>query len=799
MIQNALNDRGRVISSGVKRVCATGILLLLALLSYYYFWRPSSSAARTLTLEPVGLYHELTDAFLSGHTFFNKLPDEELSKLSDPYDPMANVQWRRDNLSYFRGRYYLYHSAVPVIVLFLPIKVLTGRYLAEDTAIAIFSILEVAAGMAALYSLRQHSFPKSPASLFWLSMIALSAGGAQFAILRDASVNHVAIASASCFLVFAFAAGLQSQFSLRHSNLWLALTGLFQALAVVSRPNYIYGAFGVVLLVLPFAYDSEGRLKKLGNICSAWLPLLLPIVLIAGLTAWYNFARFGSLTDFGARYMLGAWDQRHLPAASLHGLADNAWYYFLAPGVYDRYFPFVAAPTWRSIGVFPHLPFLLFACVLVIPAVRSPMPFTAYVAFVVIANTISLLILPSGNEVAVLTSANSRYLPDFVTALGFLACMGVLAAGEACALNSGFRKTLIASVSLFAVWSVLANLSLDFQRLPSRSYRVVSEVLDWPASLFEVFVGEKYGPISLDVRFPQGRTGQTDPLLVTGDKGDYGLLYVTYLSDNSVLFGLARTAKTGPVSAPFPLDYSRRHEIKIWTGSLYPPIGHPAAFRLSTAQITFARRLVRVDVDGINVFESVAFMDASTPDRVLIGKNPLALAPAQLRFQGDVFNVTRLPITGSIRTQMQPTYGDVDLTVLLPRDKVGTAEPLVVTGEPNAGDFIYISYIANGVVQIGYDHWGHRPLLSKPIAVDFAIAHQFDVSIGSLYPNAYDRHEVRICIDGADIMTSRGDPFDASPFEVSIGRNPIGGSSCGYEFTGKILRMNRVVTKQHWP
>jgi hypothetical protein len=774
-----------------RRTSVLSVALVLVGLGIYYLWRPATSTFDFTSAAPVGLYGDLTQAFLSGRVSLLTPPDPHLLNLTNPYDPDKNLPWRRNDLSLFKGSYFIYHSPVPVITLFIPVKLLTGRYLSEDTAVGIFCLVGAAGGLCCLLALRRDYFPQSsPVSLLLCGSV-LGLGCAQFSVLRDSSANHVAIACASCFLMLAFFSAIRSQRSSASTATWLVLTGLFQALAAVSRPNYIYGSFGVFFILIGLLRSNAGRRAGAQKAAVSAAALLIPMALVASLSGYYNFERFGNPFDFGASYMLGAWDQTHLATGDLSGARENAWYYFLSQGIYHRYFPFVTAPTWRAVGVIPHIPFLLLSPLLLLPAVRKPRAFTSYVAFVFIANTLSLIILPSGNEAAVLTSANSRYMLDFVPVMGLLACMAVLAASATLDRRVRAQWAFSAAVAFFALWSVLSNLSFDFQRVPSTSYRTLAQILDQPAALYERMRGQRYGAISIQTKFPSGLTGQTDPLVLTGRPGGNDLVYVTYTSPTTASFGLASDGVDGPLGAPVVVNYSKVHSIQVWMGSLYPPIGHPAVSRLSTAALIIAKRHVRVAIDGCLALDDVASSHDAIPTLVQVGENVGGIPFGSKAFRGEILSEDRLPLNEIKDALPVPAFGILDLMVRLPSGRIGVSEPLVVTGSPSAGDFVYVVYLAADRIQIGFDHWGHPGKLSKSINLDFTVPHNFEISMGSLYPKSKVEHGVRVTVDGQLVLTSDQDTYDSSPFEVSVGRNPIGGSSCVYAFTGKILELSR--------
>jgi len=78
-------------------------------------------------------YHQLTDAILDGHPYLDKEPSEALKNMDNPYDTNLRKRtlkqagetylWDR---AYYNGKYYVYFGIVPVLIYYLPFKVLTG-------------------------------------------------------------------------------------------------------------------------------------------------------------------------------------------------------------------------------------------------------------------------------------------------------------------------------------------------------------------------------------------------------------------------------------------------------------------------------------------------------------------------------------------------------------------------------------------------------------------------------------------------------------------------------------------------
>ncbi|WP_019217529.1 hypothetical protein [Legionella tunisiensis] len=87
---------------------------------------------------PQSLYQYLTESFLSGHLNLLVSPSPELLQLADPYDPIQNSHFRLHDASLYKGKYYLYFGPLPVVVFYLPFKLLTGYYPSGGLASFVF-------------------------------------------------------------------------------------------------------------------------------------------------------------------------------------------------------------------------------------------------------------------------------------------------------------------------------------------------------------------------------------------------------------------------------------------------------------------------------------------------------------------------------------------------------------------------------------------------------------------------------------------------------------------------------------
>jgi hypothetical protein len=770
------------------------VLTALALVAYA--WLPGSLRKECLTAYATEPYQKLAEGLLAGHLYLSQRPDPKLVELPDPYDPAANAPYREDNLSYYRGHYYLYQGITPALLLFAPIRLLTGRYPTQWAAAVVFVAIGSTAGIWLLWFLRSRCFTACP--LFLLVMAATGfafANGYQTVLGAGVIANHVAIASGYCFSMLALAAFTRATVAPRQ-GLGFALGSFALGLAVASRPNLLVGAGGVSFFFLWGSISRQfgGSVKALiGTLAAGLVPLgAILFALIA-----FNILRFGRPFEFGQHLMLGAWNQSHLATFSLASVRENLRHYLWRPNRLDLHFPFLNAPDELATGIAENAPWVWLAPAAIWGcwnSVRFPAARIVGLAALSLAigSLLTLIFLPSGDASGALGSANARYIFDFQPACMLFISLGVIICGDCLRGVSWLIRALELGATVTAFLSVLAALSLEFQNLPAGSYAPLATVLGQPAFLYEQWRGKSYGPVAFDVSFPRNRTGHTEPLVETGPPGRSDLLYVDYLNSHQVRFGLISGGTRGPTSDPLSINYRITHHLEIWMGSLMPSLEDPALNHLNRAAARTIRRRIRLVLDGRIVLDDQALFHPASADEVWFGSCRETRGFCDARFQGILSNPQRLPITIADSEVPSLAYRHLQLTLRLPSPRPHGAEPLVSTGAPGAGDIIYLKYEDQSQVQIGFDHWGHPSTLSPPLTLNSSDPHTVEIDLTSFQAGSPPQPGLRVVVDGKAVLSSPDRPYPSAPDEVSIGRNPIGASTCTYTFTGQILAVHRL-------
>jgi hypothetical protein len=175
---------------------------------------------------------------------------------------------------------------------------------------------------------------------------------------------------------------------------------------------------------------------------------------------------------------------------------------------------------------------------------------------------------------------------------------------------------------------------------------------------------------------------------------------------------------------------------------------------------------------------------------VTVGRDVAGFAGCVPAFRGTIFS-SQHDLNGR---DPLARPGDLKLQVRFPKDRFGHSEPLVVTGRTGAGDILMIQYVDAHTVRFGMDHWGSPMAWSEPVAVNYSLPVTLDVSMPSLHaglgaqaPSRTTRGLLSVSVNGRQVWQEAREFHRAEAEELAIGRNPIGGTSAGPNFTGDVL------------
>lgn len=630
---------------------AIAVLLLAA---WFYGWTATSAGSPlTAKLQPDDLYNRLADGFLAGRLSFLETPNPALAQLADPWDPAQNGPLRQfHDVSYYDGKYFLYFGAAPALLLLAPWKALTGTYLPQNVAVAVFAWGGAMAGVALVLALRRKYFPGGAAWVTGLCFLAVAFGNFVPVLLRRPVYYELAIASAHAFSMAALLCVARALEGERTRRVWLALASASFGFAVASRPNYVFGAVLLAAPLLPIWREraTTDRRVALRDGLAAALPFLGCIALLL----LYNLLRFGSFTEFGTSYMFSGMHPQRDVMTSFRFAPVNLWYYLFAPAQLTAFFPFfqVIHMPWFAVpagytgeenvyGLLPNLPFLWMLAAWIWCRRGAPVALRDFAlgAFALVAFNALVLCRLGG--------AANRYLVDLVPPLLPLACVGVFWAEEKVASTAGRVALRVLWVGTLT-WTLAFNVFVSLQHNELLRYHNPATYARLAHAFNHVSIwlgqtgSQKTGPLRVKVILPQGRSGQLEPLLVTGLSFRADFIYLYYTDDRHLQIGFEHTSYGGPVTKPpLEVDYTAEHTLELELGSLWPPVEHPFYDGWAAAEIARRKRTLRVVLDGREVLAATCDFYDSSPGDVSIGRNPVSDAFGR-RFTGQVLGVERI-------------------------------------------------------------------------------------------------------------------------------------------------------------
>lgn len=313
-------------------------------------------------------YEVMTESILEGHLYidYGDGTEADLLKLQNPYSPYqrkaAGVLYHWDH-AFYNGHYYMCFGIVPVFLLFLPFRVLTGFSLTTYHATQVFAALFICGTFALFYMLARKFFRKMTVGLFLTLTAALSLIGIWYSSTTP-SLYCTAISAGLCMEIwsmFFFVKAVWIETDEKKSVRLAFLGSLFGALAFGCRPPIALANILVLPMLAVFLRGKRPSLKLLRELLFA----ACPYIIIGALLMAYNYARFADPFEFGQSYQLTVADQTSYTSA-LSGFTVskmvralyNNFLFFYEPSSKFPYIWYNGALINFSILAFPVLAFL---------------------------------------------------------------------------------------------------------------------------------------------------------------------------------------------------------------------------------------------------------------------------------------------------------------------------------------------------------------------------------------------------------------------------------------------------------
>jgi tetratricopeptide (TPR) repeat protein len=467
MIEGGADDRETGVVRETRRWMERGILgAVCALVIGIYVCSAQPGVLELLSQNAGDTYYNLlVRGFRAGQLSLAKEAPPGLTRLTDPYDPDANAPYRAPpyrlhDLSYYKGRLYLYFGATPALLLFWPFASLTGHYLFHADAVVIFCAIGFLISVGLLHALWRRYFAEVNVVVVAAGALALGLATGVPIMLARSDVYEVSISCAFMLTMLALGAIWRALHDPERSCRWLGAASATYGLALGARPSLLMGA---IILFVPVAQAwREGR--------KIWAPLMagtVPIILIGLGLMLYNALRFDSPFEFGNHYQLAGERQVTRQFFSLHFLWFNFRIFFLEPASWSVRFPFVREITTPPLpagygrvespfGVLTNIPLVWLALAAPLAWRRRSAESGAILRWFVMA--VALFCGVSALTICFHGAGNFRYEMEFLPVLVLLAVVGILGVARVLAAPSGLARAARWGWGLLLAFSVVFNL-----------------------------------------------------------------------------------------------------------------------------------------------------------------------------------------------------------------------------------------------------------------------------------------------------------------------------------------------------
>jgi tetratricopeptide (TPR) repeat protein len=459
---SALKEKEVAANGGTARWRRYTVLgAVCALIIGLYAWSANSGAFESLESGARDSYYNLqVRGFRDGHLNVKRDAPPELAQF------VNNEAWLDlhglHDLSYYKGKLYLYFGVTPALVLFWPYAALTGRYLLHKDATALFFSAGFLAGVGLLWAVWRRYFKECGVWVVAAGTLALGLCNFAPAILGRCDVYEAAISCGYAFTMLALAGIWCALHDAQRRWRWLAASSLAYGLAVGARPSLLLGA---VILLAPViqGWREKGRVwPLLAAACG-------PIVLIGVGLMIYNAMRFDNPLEFGqGTQMPMTVHQQFRPRFVWYNFVVG----FLEPARWTGHFPFVhdtALPVkpagyWdvdHSFGVLTNIPLVWLG--LAVPAGWKGRLEEERRMLRLFLGAVAVLFGMCALPLVFHDSMCLRYEVEYASPLVLLGVVGVFAVERALAGRPAWRRAARCGWVFLLAFAVAFNLLTSFE------------------------------------------------------------------------------------------------------------------------------------------------------------------------------------------------------------------------------------------------------------------------------------------------------------------------------------------------
>ena len=463
----------------VSKITVTVLSMALILLIYGDMFNGFANAL--FQTNGTQISKELVDSFLNGQVSMLEEPTKEFLAIEDPYVPANRKGHYLWDHVLFDGKYYSYYGIFPVIILFLPFKLITNYYFYDGHAVLLFSLISTLFIAMSYFKLIKKKHPNLPLFIQISGYIILFMScGVISNIVRPAFYE---VATSCAFMCMSIAI-----YHLVSSNLltkdekinYIHTTCMtsWLSFAVLSRATVaLYAICGAIIIVIAYLYRRKSLNKK--DTLTLALCGFVPFIVFGSVQCIYNYLRFNSIFEFGIKYSLTIND--FTKTQFKPSLAFNSFYNFLfaVPKISDEmYFvkpnalTFGASgyyffETYNAMGLFIRVPmlFVIFA----LPFMKSENTFKDKV-FNFLKYGLPCVIMPIIIVIITWESGFAiRYYSDFAWAMVLFALFVFFDFYEKCEKRNDKSAVLMISI-VFAITlatSFIGQMAMVYDYIPN--------------------------------------------------------------------------------------------------------------------------------------------------------------------------------------------------------------------------------------------------------------------------------------------------------------------------------------------
>lgn len=255
-------------------------------------------------------YDELAQAILKGKLYIdNDDVPQSLKDMSNPYDTTARSKQAlisgdsyRWDVAYFQGHYYVYFGIVPLLIMYLPFRILFNAPFPSAVGIIIFSFIFAIGVFKLIELICKKKFGNISVGMYiLLSLTFVNCCGMLFLVKRP-DFYSVPIITSMAFIIWGIYFWFKGLNTEKSRNKLFLLGSLCMALSVGCRPQAVLICAVALPLFIPHFFNSGHIFKKAG--IKELILLAIPFITVACGIMYYNYIRFGSPFDFGSAYNL---------------------------------------------------------------------------------------------------------------------------------------------------------------------------------------------------------------------------------------------------------------------------------------------------------------------------------------------------------------------------------------------------------------------------------------------------------------------------------------------------------------